>query len=361
MVQAHIPVSIAAAPYGYLDFLDPLEYDQASLDLVTANLLDLYRTVERSLQRQWAAIVDDPSQGRARQRLDDLFASLDRSRLDVEVSANEWIRTTFPGIYGRGMATMRDHYSTSAAEWTQPHRDAVGLLAQDTFDSLLKPTAYEPEAIKATVRELARAATAETLLGASTPDTAARDLRDRLAQQGIFGVTYADGKFMPGSSYADMVIRTRSAIAYNAGGINQARADGVEQLEISDGPECGLAFHDDDQLADGLIVDPDVAAQFPISHPNCVRDFLPRPDLSTADVQSGDVASITDPERADDQAAFDLFLRQDAVENGRTLRQSAAEFGRQERAGRTPRVQRAGRQPRNPGTIGGVAARPTRV
>lgn len=346
MVQPHVPTSIGPAPYPYLEFVPPLDYSTHSLDLLTRNMLDVYRTVERDLQRQWAQVVNDPSGGRARARLTELFASIDRSKSDVGNAAEEWLQHAFPGRYAQGMANMRERYSSAPSSWTQPHRDAVGLLAVDTFDSLLRPTQFEPDAIKATVRELARAQVAQSIVGGDTATQAGRDLRDKLAAQGIFGVTYADGKFMPGSSYADMVVRTRTAIAYNAGGINQARADGIDVFEISDGPDCGLSFHDDDQLANGMIVDPDTAASFPISHPNCVRDFLPRPDLTPTDVAAGNFDTITDPERASDQAAFDLFLRQDAVESGRTLVQSAAEFGRQERAGRVPRVERAGRTPR---------------
>lgn len=357
MTQAHVPTSIAPQPYPYaLDFRPPTEYSKASIDVLSRNMLDLYSQVERDLQRRWALVVNNPAGGAARARLNDLFASLERSRQDVESSALQWMQTAFPGFYAQGMTNMRAGYSSDPASWTQPHRDAVGLLAVDTFDSLLRPSQFEPDEIKATVRELARASTAEAIIGGKTATQAGADLADKLAARGIFGVTYADGKFVRGSSYADMVVRTRSAIAYNAGGINQARADGVEVFEISDGPECGLASHDDDQLADGMIIDPDTAASYPISHPNCVRSFLPRPDLTPTDVAAGNFDTIRDPEQSNDQAAFDLFLRQAADTRGLTLTQAAREYGRQERTGRVPRLERAPRTPRNPTAPASAAA-----
>lgn len=362
--MTHVPASVGPQPFPYLDFLPA--YDPETIARATQNMLDLYRQTEQALRQQWAQIVNDPLADNARARISDLLASLQRSQANVDASVSEWIRTTYPGSYALGAGQMASGYDGTPFAWSQPHRDAVGLLAQDTFDSLLRSTSYEPDAIKATVRELARTATAQALLGGETATSAGRGLAQKLADQGVFGVTYADGKFVGSSTYADMVVRTRSAIAYNAGGLNQARADGVEYFEISDGLECGLTEHDDPELADGMIVDGDIAAQFPISHPNCVRSFLPRPDLSADQVDQlstdggGDLSLVSDQSLADQQA-FDAYLIQQGEQNGLNYTQAAAKFGRLERAGRAPRVGREPRTPRVPRAERGTGLAPVPV
>lgn len=341
-----IPAPGSRAPYPYLDFLPA--YSPTLVREQTQNLLDLYETAERHLNEKWAQLVDNPNGAAGRARVQELLDSLARSRESVGASVQEWIRTTYPAYYAGGAGDMRVRMSGEPFQWAQPHRDAVGLLAVDTYSSLLAATDYEPDTIKATVRELARETAAETLLASQTASQGGRSLATKLKAQGIANVTYADGKKVSASSYASMVIRARTAVAYNAGGINQGVADGVEVFEISDGPDCGLASHDDDQLANGMIVDPDTAATYPISHPNCVRDFLPRPDLTPEQAQSGDAQSLIDPESADDQAAFDEFLRQEGETNGLTLEQAANKFRRIERTGRVPRSEGKSRPPRVP-------------
>lgn len=355
-----VPVSIPAQQYPYLEFLP--RYDTRTVERTTRNLLDLYRQTEADLRRQWAAIVDNPRATNTQARLTMLLRSLDRSKRNVDETVAEWVRTTYPGQYATGAVRMAEGYDSSSFVWSQPHRDAVALLANDTFTSLLHSTTFEPESIKATVRELARTATAQKLLGGETAYQAGAKLAGRLAEQGIFGVTYADGRFVKASSYAEMVVRSRSAIAYNAGGLNQARSDGVEFFEISDGLDCGLEEHDSKPAASGMIVTGDVAAMFPISHPNCVRSFLPRPDLATEDltkIENGEDLSLVDPRSRADQAAFDQYAIEQQDKLGLTRRQAAAKFGRAERAGRAPRATAGPRAPRTPRATRAPKPQPT--
>lgn len=337
-----VPAPAQRAPYPYLSFLP--KYTPRLVDTATKNLLDLYGQAERDLNARWAKIVDEPTGARARARVTELLGSLARSRANVDVSVQEWLRTTYPGYYAGGASKMAGQYDSTPFRWAQPHRDAVGLLAVDTYSSLLRATEYTPADIKATVRELARTTAAETLLGGKTATQGGRSLAERLKTQGISTVTYANGAKVKASTYATMVVRTQTAIAYNAGGINQARADGVEWFEINDGLDCGLTYHDDGNAAGGQIVNGDVAQLYPISHANCTRSFFPRPDL-TDGVKPEDVVSLVDPVNAADQLAFDTFIRQEQAANGSTIQQAAAKFGRQERTGRTPRT------PRNEPTV----------
>jgi len=116
-------------------------------------------------------------------------------------------------------------------------------------------------------------------------------------------VVYANGARIPLPSYTDMVLRTKSALAYQEGGFQQGKELGIQWWEIMDGPECGLSYHEDPTLADGMIVDTVTAEKFPISHPNCVRVTSPRPDIQSATEAKDAKRTATEDQVADQAAA----------------------------------------------------------
>jgi hypothetical protein len=75
-------------------------------------------------------------------------------------------------------------------------------------------------------------------------------------------------------------------------------------FEIIDGPDCGLSYHDDPQIADGLIVDADTSQTYKISHPNCRRSFGPRPDVGSKE-QAEKASRSTSRGAREDQIQFD--------------------------------------------------------
>ncbi|WP_372403197.1 hypothetical protein [Sanguibacter suaedae] len=67
-------------------------------------------------------------------------------------------------------------------------------------------------------------------------------------------VTYANGRKIGLSTYTDMVVRTKTVMAYQEGAFNQAEALGVEWMEIFDGAACEWTSQDDLQKDNGMIV-----------------------------------------------------------------------------------------------------------
>lgn len=356
--MTHVPVSVGPQPYPYLEFLPPdsPRYRPHMLDLAQRNMLSIWADAERRLDHRWAEIVNDERRFRERARIQALREEIGRQRDRIEQTATEWLNNTYPGSYARGGLDMGAQTGGSFA-WTQAHQDAIGLLAVDTFDSLLRSTTHMERNVVEQVRELARLTTTEKVATGETAKQAGGRLRDRLADQGIAYVTYADGRKVGSKTYAEMVVRTRSAIAYNAGGLNQARADGVEFFEIVDGLDCGLELHKSRPLASGMIVTGDIAGTFPISHPNCVRAFMPRPDLTAENVANLDFESLRDPRSVEDQRAFEQWMRQERAARGQRARSRARSARSSSRAeGRKPRTSRAPAAPARPSvTPSGVA------
>jgi hypothetical protein len=158
---------------------------------------------------------------------------------------------------------------------------ALAQLAQDAYADVLTATQHVSDTTKTLVRTLARERIADKLVAGQPPAEAARRLRDDLQGRGIAAVTYRDGARHQLGDYADMLVRTKTAEAAQAGGFQQTRALGIEWMELMDGPGCGLASHRDARKANGLILTVDEAARYPLSHPRCRRVASPRPDIGT--------------------------------------------------------------------------------
>ena len=171
---------------------------------------------------------------------------------------------------------------------------AITGLAQTTMDDLLTATTGVRETTKALIRELTRDQVINVLYTGVTPTDAARDLRRLLEKHQIHAVTYADGKRVGLAQYSEMVLRTKTAEAYQAGGLDQGEALGWDWWEIMDGPGCGLTSHDDLRKANGMIVDLETARAHPLAHPQCRRSSTPRPDIASA--REAAVALPTSPE-----------------------------------------------------------------
>ena len=74
---------------------------------------------------------------------------------------------------------------------------------------------------------------------------------------------------------AERIARTESAFATNEAASQIYGKEGIDQVEVLDGPDCGWTSHDDPLKADGRVVSVAEARRQPISHPNCVRAFAP--------------------------------------------------------------------------------------
>lgn len=185
------------------------------------------------------------------------------------------------------------------ATWTQTHVAALTSLATDTYADFLQ-RAHEAERVSEAFVRAVRAASAAELpkiaAGGRTATQAADRLEERLlTQYGIDHVTYRDGSRVPVRVYAHMAARTKSAVAFNAGTLNQCVEDGIGWVEVFDGPLCGWKSHEDPDMAARSIRTVADAGRYAIAHPNCRRAFGPRPDITTA-AEAKEAKSFTSDE-----------------------------------------------------------------
>lgn len=281
----------------------------------SADLRDAYRAVWRLILAEQQRILSDPRRQARRDRLT-LFRRIVEAELrDLDDLTARWVKEVMPGIYELGAGAAALDVGVDFG-WTTYHREAFAKHAGDVYDDLLRATRYVRRDVKAFIRKAARL----RALRATLDDTAARQaaaLAKDLERNGIAAITYRNGARHGLEEYAEAVLRTKTAVAYNDGTLNFAGEFGVKYFEVFDGPDCGWRFHYDGETALGKIVTIDDARGNPIAHPNCRRAFGARPDLLTpADAlaaRGGQVTtSQTRAQRAADAARREALARRRA-------------------------------------------------
>jgi hypothetical protein len=249
----------------------------ALLRAFTAAEVELRRDLEQ-LVRTVALDPTSTARFRAQQRRA-LLTRLGVMRADLIGQTTVFAEESMARIYAQGMLRA-DAVSTAAgvrvgtASFTQVHRAAVEILAMDSFDDLARATGFlEPQA-KRVIREAAKA---RTTIGALTGSSVSRDttaLVRELTTRGVTGFVDKAGRNWRLSTYAEMVIRTKSAQAFNSGTVLRAVQTGTDVFEIRDGETSG---HKECLAFSGTTADARWSLANPILHPNCVRSFGPSP------------------------------------------------------------------------------------
>lgn len=239
----------------------PTELERA----VTA-LGDVYRRVEADINAELAQIIDQPNQGARVRRLRALAAETDRRSRGLEDEARAFLNNSLPSAWQAGAVKP----AVGQFTWTQAHRQGLGLLAQDTFAEVLGPTRHMSRDIKTLVRELGKKQATSKVATGQPVKAAGRELARDLKSRGISAITYADGRNIRASTYAEMLMRTKTAVAFNMGNVNQLVQVGIRYVEGVDGGDCGLVTHTDGLKVNGRVFPVDVAGAYAIAHPNAV-------------------------------------------------------------------------------------------
>lgn len=238
--------------------------------------------------------------------------AIDDFRAEVEAQIERFLTLHVGPRYVEGVLAV----TTGPMSWTAPHLQALTSLAIDTYDDLLR-RAEQAQRVAGAFARAVREAAATELPKIAAGGRTARQVADRLearllTRYGINAVTYANGARVSVTTYARMVARTKSTVAYNSGTLVEAHATGTRFVEVFDGSDCGWSGHADADKANGTIRHIEEAGQFVISHPNCVRAFGPRPDVRTKQDLRGAKPSTTAGQR-EDQAGIDFFAERKAT------------------------------------------------
>lgn len=197
-------------------------------------------------------------------------AAFDRDAMGVVAG---WAARDLPIAYRDGaLGALRYSSRTPAGwQWTTGHQAAIGALSAGFYADLTRRVTETVRRAQAFARALVAAARS-----AAVPDVDA--LRD---EHPLGTVVYANQARHPADSWARSALIAQATTAANSGTLRTAGDDlGCEWVQIIDGPECGWVGHDDTDQAHGTLRSIDEAAAYPIAHPGCVRELVPRPDLT---------------------------------------------------------------------------------
>ena len=289
----------------------------AANDAIAGRLIDLYTEAHQSLIDQLEDALAAGDRRTQVTRLRELIRANEAVVDALLTSTSVWLSSSLPELHASGAVSASEVIGSSFA-WTAPHVDAVNRLAgrvwTDVAANLLNVRSDTRKALQAMVRDATRA----SLLESKTATQAARTLAQHAAADGLWSVEYSNGARHTIADYADSVIRTTTATAYNEGSVEQCRTDGIEFVEYLDGPGCHVGpGHKVGPLANGLVVALNDVVY--ISHPRCRRAVIPSVDVATVPASARTVG----PERGSEPAT--IAPTQKVVRAPRTVRRPRAQ------------------------------------
>lgn len=274
----------------------PEENQQDAAELVAA-----YAAAQAAIDTALGMLTFRPLGARSRQLHRTIRIRVDVATAGLGEATAGWAATQLPQVAARGATAA----VAALPGVTESGVDAAAVV-QDVADELTDALARATGTVRASLAQMLRAvATDPKLADAVRVRDVAPALRrlEELAD-GVYAVRYANGTRMPLGAYADMLVRTITARAYNAGTLEAARAHGVGAVQVSDGLGCPWpgGGHGMPPTADGMVVSVALAEEHPIAHPNCARSFQLLPDVTDpAELDDGelDTAEPVDPTPAD--------------------------------------------------------------
>lgn len=309
----------------------PTQQPKAAIAAIEDPLLKAYAKAWQDIQDMQTAIAADPVRWRQRKRLEEMRRVIEAAMDELDVQAREWVTGELVRPYALGAAAGAIELQESAAAvWTMLPKDAISRIANDTLADLLKSTRHVRRTTKALIRTVARDQILDKLIRGDTAVAAGRRVEQILAKKGITAITYVDGSRHGLQEYTQMLVRTKTAEAYNLGTLEAQEALGVEFWECFDGPNCGWTKHSDPHPALGKIVSKDDALAHPIAHPNCRRAYGGRPDITTAGQADAATPSVAPAQIAAQRAA----------DSDRSRQQVARRFRQRTRRAPNPAVRR---------------------
>lgn len=192
---------------------------------------------------------------------------------DVTAFIERWAAQDLPLAYRAGglNALTTAGRPRQRWQWTRRHQETITAVTATFYADL---TARLNEALRR-ARAFLRAATD----AARTP----RGINPQqlLDDHPLHTVIYANQAQHPAHAWAESALSWQAVTTANTGAARTALDDlGCEWLEVYDGPGCGWRDHQDPDTADGTLRTVADALAHPLAHARCVRQFIPRLDVT---------------------------------------------------------------------------------
>lgn len=173
----------------------------------------------------------------------------------LERQMDRWVRIVMPSLFGPAGSGLT--------------RSALRVNQADTFDDLMKATSFVKDDVKRLSRDIAKRRTELQIQEGLSPDDARRKLSNELDSIGLRFVDKS-GRGWNLNTYSELVVRTKSAQAYNTGGILRGVESGVREFRVLDGTDDAICA-----AANGSTWSAQRCLSNPLGHPQCQRAFAP--------------------------------------------------------------------------------------
>jgi len=157
-----------------------------------------------------------------------------------EVTA-QWARTVVPRLYSDGVKLAAAAWIANNAKppaiakgFARVHRAAVEAIAANMTNQLRDATAYVGRRIEDNVRRATLEAAAQKFATGQKLKDMKADLIDTFIDEGLTAIRDGAGREWRLDTYAEMVTRTTTAEAANAGLINQLKGYGHDLVQLSE-------------------------------------------------------------------------------------------------------------------------------
>lgn len=190
-----------------------------------------------------------------------------------------WIERYVPEMYRQGAEeAARSMVLATPGEVARnllrsdAHLQSLDALARNLLDDMARTTEYVNRDAKRTLREIGRRQLTKAM-ARTNPAARIPDFRAEMEEQGVKFVDRS-GRRWSMSRYAEMSLRTQSAVILNAGAGNAALELGSPGVAISDG---GPGDVDEPcRVANGQVWSVAYWLAHLIEHPNCRRSGAPK-------------------------------------------------------------------------------------
>ncbi|MEU8469589.1 hypothetical protein AB0F30_16975 [Streptomyces sp. NPDC029006] len=193
--------------------------------------------------------------------------------------AERWAAHDLPTAYRDGAlrALRKAGADITRFQWTADHQAAITGLTATFYTDLVGRIQEAVRRAQAFARA-AQDATREVTLGRTH---AGIDSARLATEHPLSTIVYRDSSRHPVKDWARSALTYQGAVTANHAAINTARLDlEAEWMQVRDGDACGWVSHEDTDHADGTIRSVDDCAAYPVAHHGCVRELIPRPDLT---------------------------------------------------------------------------------
>jgi hypothetical protein len=204
-----------------------------ALSTEEANLLKLYSTAEKDIESILNELI---AKGKYTAYYQQLSGKIKGLINDLNKDAKGWVEKNIKKNYLGGMAQAESKIKGLNMMIGIPdiimHTQAINILAQNTYSRLLDVSQTIGRRTNDIFRTVALEEIRGSVIGYKDWKRTAKDIKNSLIENGVTGFVDKAGKKWNMTSYAEMVSRTTTAEAFNAGTMDRILETGHDLVKI---------------------------------------------------------------------------------------------------------------------------------